>query len=68
MGRPVSADEPRTVDGEADWEALNGDVMDDLVVSALQEGRIDGGEGLEAFHRKSCSESHRMLLGDADIE
>jgi hypothetical protein len=68
MGRAVGADKPGAVDGEAHRQALNGDVVHHLVVGALQEGRIDGGEGLEAFHRKPCSESHRVLLSDADIE
>ena len=42
--------------------------MHDLVVGALQEGRIDRGERLVAFGRKPGGEGHGMLLGDADIE
>ena len=42
--------------------------MHDLVVGALQEGRIDGAERLDAFGRQSRGEGDAMLLGDADIE
>jgi len=38
MGRAVGADETGAVDRKADRQALNGHVVDDLVVSALQEG------------------------------
>ena len=43
-------------------------VMDHLVVAALQEGGIERAERLVAFRRKACSEGNGMLLGDADIE
>ena len=68
MGGAVGADQPGPVDGEADRQLLDGDVMHDLVVGALEEGRIDGGEGLEALGGKPGGEGHRVLLGDADIE
>ena len=42
--------------------------MHDLVVGALQEGRIDGAERSIAFRRQPRREGHRVLLGDADIE
>ena len=47
--RPVGADEAGAVEREAHGQALDGDVVHDLVVGALQEGRVDGGERLEAF-------------------
>ena len=68
MGRTVGADQPGPVDGEADRQLLDGDVMHDLVVGALEEGRIDGGKRLQAFGGKSGGEGHRVLLGDADVE
>ena len=67
MGRAVGADEPRPVDGEANGQALDGDVVHHLVVGALEEGRIDGGEWLEAFRGETSGEGHGMLLGDADV-
>ncbi len=68
MGRAVGADQPGPVDGEAHRQMLDGDVVHDLVVGALQEGRIDGGERLEAFGGEPGGEGHRVLLGDADVE
>ena len=47
---------------------LNRDIMHHLVVSALQEGRIDRRERLHAFGGKAGGEGHAMLLGDADVE
>ena len=68
MGRPVGADEAGAVDREAHRQALDRHVVHDLVVGALQEGRIDRRERLEAFGREAGGEGHRVLLGDADIE
>ena len=68
MGRAVGADEAGAVDGEAHGQALDRDVMHDLVVAALQEGRVDRAERLVAFGRKTGGEGHRVLLGDADVE
>ena len=52
VGRAVGADEAGAVDGEAHRQLLDGDVVDDLVVGALQEGRVDRGERLHAFGRR----------------
>ena len=68
MGRSVGADEARAVEREAHRQALDRDVVHDLVVGALQEGRIDRGERLVAFGGQTGGERHRVLLGDADIE
>ena len=42
--------------------------MDDLVVRALQEGRVDRGDRLAALERQPGGEQDRLLLGDADVE
>jgi hypothetical protein len=42
--------------------------VDNLVVAALQERRIDRAERLHALGRKTGRKRHRMLFGDADIE
>ena len=42
--------------------------MHDLVVGALQEGRVDRAERLVAFGREAGREGHGVLLGDADVE
>ena len=68
MGRAVGADQPGAVDGEAHRQLLDRHVVHDLVVAALQEGRIDRAERLVAFGRQAGGEGHRVLLGDADVE
>ena len=68
MGRAVGADQTGAVDREAHRQALDRHVVHDLVVAALQEGRIDRAERLVALGRKARGEGHRVLLGDADVE
>ena len=68
MGRAVGADEPGPVDREAHRQVLDRDVVHDLIVGALQEGRVDRAERLEALGGETRGEGDRMLLGDADVE
>ncbi len=68
MGRAVGADEPGAVDREADGQVLDRHVVHDLVVGALEEGRVDRAERAHALRGKPGGESHRVLLGDADVE
>jgi hypothetical protein len=68
MGGAVGADQPGAVHREAHRQILDRDVVHDLVVGALQEGRIDRAERLHALGREAGGEGHRMLLGDADVE
>ena len=68
VGWPVSADQSGAVDGEAHGQALDRDVMHDLIVAALQECRIHGAEGFHPRRRKSRAEGHAMLLGNAHVE
>ena len=64
----VGADQAGAIDREAHRQALDRDVVHDLIVAALQEGRIDRAERLEALGGEAGGEGHRMLLGDADVE
>jgi hypothetical protein len=64
----VGADQAGAVDREAHRQVLDRDVVHDLVVGALQEGRIDRAERLVALGREAGGEGHRVLLGDADVE
>ena len=41
--------------------------MHHLVVTALQEGGIDGADRLHAVRRQTGREGHRVLFGDADV-
>jgi hypothetical protein len=52
MGRAVGTDQPGAVDREADGQVLDRDVVDDLVVGALQEGRVDRAERLACPARR----------------
>ena len=68
MGLAVLADEAGPVDREAHRQFLDRHVVHDLVVGALQEGRVDRGERLHALGGEAGGKGHRMLFGDADIE
>ena len=65
---PVGADQAAAVDGEDHRQVLQGHVVDQLVVGALQEGRIDRDDRLQALAGEAGGEGDGMLLGDADIE
>ena len=68
VGRPVGADQPGAVDGEAHRQVLDRDVVHHLVEGALEEGRIDRAERAHALRGEPGGEGHRMLFGNADIE
>ncbi len=51
MRRAIRTDQTGAVDGESDGQALQGDVVDDLVIATLQEGRVDRAERL---HARAC--------------
>ena len=56
MRGAVVADEPCAVHREHDVQALEADVVDDLVVAALEEGRVDRGHWLGSLERKPRGE------------
>ena len=68
MGLAVIADQPGAVDRKAHRQFLDRHVVHDLVVGALQEGRVDRRERLHALGGEAGGKGHRVLLGDADIE
>ena len=67
MRGPVVTDQARTVHREHDVQPLQAHVVDDLVVGALQEGRVDRAHRLHPLEREAGREQHRVLLGDADV-
>ena len=67
MGRPVVADQAGPVHCEGDVELLQADVVDDLVVGTLEEGRVDRADRLSPLQGETRGEQHRVLLGDADV-
>jgi hypothetical protein len=68
VGRAVVADQAGAVHREDDVQALQADVVDDLVVGALQERRVDRRHRLAALEREARGEQDRLLLGDPDVE
>src|SRR5512143_33532 len=68
MRRSISADQACAIHDETDRQFLNGDVVDDLIVCALQKRRVDGDKWLVSLRRQSCGKRHAMLLGNADVE
>jgi hypothetical protein len=49
-------------------QILQRDVVDQLVVGALEEGGIDGDHRPHALAGEAAGEGHGVLLGDADVE
>ena len=68
MGRPVLTDKAGPVDGKANGKILQGHVMHDLVIAALEETGIYRTKGPHAAGGKACGKGHAMLLGNADIK
>ena len=68
MRRPVGADQAGAVHAEAHRQLLDRHVVHDLIVGALQEGRIDRDKRLVSLRRQPGGEGHAVLLGDADVE
>ena len=68
MGRPVAAHDPRAVDREQHRQALQHDVVDGLVVGALEERRVDRDDGLQPLAGKARGEGDAVLLGNRDVE
>ena len=68
MGGPIGPNQPRTVNGKAHRQPLQGHIMHHLIISALQEGGINRAKRFEATRRHPSSKGHGMLLGNAYIE
>ena len=68
VGRAIGADQAGAIDGEQHRQLLQDDVVDQLVISALQERGIDRHHRLVALAGQTGRQGHGMLFGDADIE
>ena len=68
MGLPVASHQPGPVNGKDHGQILDAHVMQNLVVSPLQEGGIDGDHRLQSARRKPCRECHRMLFRNPHIK
>src|SRR5205814_9060778 len=56
---PIGADQPCAINSEQDRQVLDTDVVDQLIVGALQKGRIDRHHRLQALARQSGGERDR---------
>ena len=68
MGRSVGAHKAGAINGKTDRQTLQGDIMDDLVIGALQKGRIDRAERFHSRRCQSGGKGHAMLFGNTHIE
>ena len=68
MGRAVCTDNTCAVNGKQNRQVLQGNVVYQLVVSALQESGINRHDRLDAFACQTAGKSNGVLLGDADVE
>ena len=68
MGHTVLADNAATVDAEGHRQALDSHVVDDRVITALQEGAVDGAEGAHAVLGKPPGKGHGVTLADAHVK
>ena len=67
MGRAVGADHAAPVHGEQHIQLLDGHIVDELVVAALQKGGVDGDDGLEPVDGHARGQRNRVLFGNGDI-
>ena len=68
MGGTVGADESGTVKRKHHRQVLQRHVVDQLVVTALQEGGVNRQHRLETFAGQAGGKSDGVLLCDADVE
>ena len=68
MGLPVASHQPGPVDGKDHGQVLDAHIMQNLVISPLQEGGIDGDHRLQSSRRKSGREGHRMLFRNPNVK
>ena len=68
MGRTVITRKTPSIHTKNHWQILQTDVVDDLIIRPLQEGRIDRTERLKPFGCHPCGKEHRMLFRDTHIE
>ena len=64
----VLADEAGAVQAEHDRKLLKAHVVLDLVEAALEEGGVDGDDGLVALAGEARGEGDGVLLGQAHVE
>ena len=67
MRRAVVAAQAGAIHAEGDVQILQRDVVNDHVVGALHEGRVDREERLHPLGGEAAGEERGVLLGDPDV-
>ena len=68
MGLPVRTRHARAVDAEGHGQFLPADVVNDLVVGALQKGGVDGIVRAHPLRRQRRAQHAGVLFADADVK
>ena len=68
MGRAVFAHQPRPVDGKQHVQILDGNVVNQLVIAPLQEGRIDCHDRFGTITGQPGRQGYRVLLCDGYVK
>ena len=68
VARPVVAGDPGAIEAEHHREAVQGDVVHDLIPGPRQERRVEGDDRAEPAHRHPGGAGDGVLLGDPDVE
>ena len=67
VGRAVVSAQAGAIHAERDVQVLQRDVVDDHVVGALHEGRVDRQERLQSLRREPAGEERGVFLGNPDV-
>src|SRR4249919_2917782 len=68
MCRSVGSDQTSAINGEADRQTLNSDIVYHLVIGALQECGIDRGKWFESLGSETAGKGYAVLFGDPHVE
>mgnify|MGYP000450102373 CR=1 FL=1 len=68
MGGAVTGNKPRAIHGKKNIKLHQIDIVDDLIIGALEEGRIDRNDRQQALTGKTCRKADGMLLRHTDIK
>ena len=67
MGGAVLTHQPRAIDRQGHIEVLQCDIVNQLIVPALQESGVDREHGLEPVAGHARGQCHGVLLGDGHV-
>mmetsp|Transcript_9143 Transcript_9143/g.20399 ORF Transcript_9143/g.20399 Transcript_9143/m.20399 type:complete len:245 (+) Transcript_9143:610-1344(+) len=67
MSRSIISDHTCSIQDHSHGQILNGNIMDDLIIPTLHEGRVDAAKGLEALTSHTGSKGDGMLFGNSHI-